>query len=183
MGPAQAGGVDITAWPLGTATCSAQLHLGGLRHVSDQACSGPAQPRPSSPHAPQHRLAPKLLRTPSGLPPGLPTAPALVPGRGAWSVCAHRPWVCMQCAEALAQPCRNKRCMVSRLHRRPGTHTQPLPYSVNTAARTPEHAWSTCVHTYPRTQADTVGTHTQLQTHGCGHSVPLNGQGRTGDSG
>ena len=33
-GQARLGGVDITARPLGTATCSAWLHLGGCRQVS-----------------------------------------------------------------------------------------------------------------------------------------------------
>lgn len=52
-GQARLWGVDVPAWPHGSATCSTQLHLGGFRQVSGRACSGHTQPRPAPPHAPQ----------------------------------------------------------------------------------------------------------------------------------
>lgn len=51
-GPGQAEGRGCPAWPHGTATCSARLHLGGCRQVGGRACRGRAWPRPSSPHTP-----------------------------------------------------------------------------------------------------------------------------------
>lgn len=191
-GPGQAGGRGCPAWPHGTATCSAWLHLGGCRQVGSRACSGRAWPRPSSPHAPA-----RLLRSRSALHLGCHLGcppPQCVPQPGAQRVCAHKriapaepsslsTWRDHLCTAGLTQ---NREQGGHQNARGPGTRgshsTQSgrghCTHECTRHGRGCEQAQGACTHTHahPRTHRVTV-------THGCRHmyTCPAPGvQGRPG---